>query len=123
MEAVEYKEFYEELMVLFQSMAAVSGGRLTCIGKAWDGFSLVCNGEEIGNALSAYRAFLITHDGNPFEMAKCFYTEILLPVKKAEITESYEVGAKGLESVLSALWGDSMMASEHVASLAKKYGS
>ncbi|MGD0662458.1 MAG: hypothetical protein ABSD38_30760 [Syntrophorhabdales bacterium] len=118
----DYKEFYEELMVVLQSMAAVSGDRLTCCGKIWDGFSLVYEGEEIGNALSAYRALLIIHDGSPVEMAKCFYTEMLLPLKKAGVAESYEVGLKGLESVLNTLWGNKTVASEHLAGLVKKYG-
>jgi len=116
----EYTEFYEELMVLLQSMAALSDGALTCKGKTWDGFSLVCNGEEIGDALSVYRAYLLIF-GNPIEMAKCFYNDILLTVKKAGIATSYEVGLKSFESLLASLWGDKTLAHEHLHGLVEKY--
>ena len=52
--------------------------------------------------------------GNPIEMAKCFFADILLPVKKAGLEESYEVGLKSLESLLVKLWSDEAVAREHL---------
>jgi len=117
----DYKALSEELMVLLQSMAATSGGRIGCAGETLDRFSLTLDGEEIGNALSTYRALLIIFDGSPLEMAKCFYTELLLPVKKAGIIKSYDVGVKWFESVLGLLWGDQLLANQHLKKLIEDY--
>jgi hypothetical protein len=116
-----YDEACDELMVLIQSMAAVSGGALTCSGKTRDGLSLLCNGEEIGDKLSVYRGYLALFE-NPVEMANCFYHDILLSVKKAGIAQSYKVGEKFFESLLARLWGDSAVAREHLRVLVEKYG-
>jgi hypothetical protein len=104
----------EEAKVLLQPMAAVSGNSLECSGGPSSGDSFLSHkGREIGDPLSTYRGYLVLL-GNPIEMAKCFFADILLPVKKAGLEESYEVGLKSLESLLVKLWSDEAVAREHL---------
>jgi hypothetical protein len=55
-----------------------------------------CEDEEVGNALSACRALPIIYDGSPVEMAKCFYTEILLPVSRLGLRKVIKSDSKAL---------------------------